>query len=497
MKIFQNKLICVILVVLAAGGVYANSLGGEFVYDDKAMILAYDLVKDIGNLPKAFTSATSVYGNVNYYRPLQTASYMIDYFLWGRVAGGFHLTNIALHMASSALVFLLLFLLFKDSILSLLSALFFAVHPAHATVVSYIAGRADSMLLAAMLLSFVFYVKHRYYDAGKGAYVLSAIAFLIALLSKELAMIIPIALLVLDKYGHRYTKLASGPSKNSLGSMPFFIIVGIYLMIRVLNAGFFVEGAIRPFPLKNRLITVPWNIFEYIRMIIAPYDMHMGREPWVALSVLTGKILTSLVFVTGVFFAGYKLRFRMKPLWFGLCWFILFIFPSLNIITPLFYTIAENWLYIPSVGLFLALAYLTTSTYKLFEEKGLSVFKILIVCLAGGYILAMGTVAVRYNSTWKDEITLGENTLRYNPREFKVYNNIGVAYLGRGDLESAEAAFKKCLEIKPDTGMAYFNLYRVYMAKGKRQEARAYLQRARELDPRRVNILVEKMGIRD
>ncbi|MGB2600179.1 MAG: hypothetical protein WBC99_07025 [Candidatus Omnitrophota bacterium] len=132
-----------LLLVLVTIGVYANSLGGDFVYDDKAMIVAYDLVKDIGNIPKAFTSATTLYGNVNYYRPVQTVSYMADYFLWGKEPLGFHLTNVIFHVACVLLVYVFINLLFKNRILGLVTALLFSVHPAHTGVVSYIAGRAD------------------------------------------------------------------------------------------------------------------------------------------------------------------------------------------------------------------------------------------------------------------------------------------------------------------------------------------------------------------
>ncbi|MGB2631209.1 MAG: tetratricopeptide repeat protein, partial [Candidatus Omnitrophota bacterium] len=106
-------------------------------------------------------------------------------------------------------------------------------------------------------------------------------------------------------------------------------------------------------------------------------------------------------------------------------------------------------------------------------------------------------VTVKQNMTWENEIALGKNTLRFNPKEFKIYNNLGVTYLSRGELGKAEEYFKKCLEVKPDTGMAYFNLYRVYVARGQHMQACEYLERARELDPKRVELLVDKMGIKD
>ena len=107
----------------------------------------------------------------------------------------------------------------------------------------------------------------------------------------------------------------------------------------------------------------------------------------------------------------------------------------------------------------------------------------------------MASITVLHNEDWKSEIAVGENTTKFNPFAFKVYNNLGAAYFKKGELDKAEANLKKCLEIKPDTGMAYFNLYRIYKAKGNNDEANRCLKRARQLDPVRVNVILQKMGI--
>ena len=61
----------------------------------------------------------------------------------------------------------------------------------------------------------------------------------------------------------------------------------------------------------------------------------------------------------------------------------------------------------------------------------------------------------------------------------------------------ADECFRKCLVIIPDTGMAYVKLYRVDFAKGNRPQALEYLKKARQYDSQRVNIIIEKMGIKD
>ncbi|MFH1877788.1 MAG: tetratricopeptide repeat protein [Candidatus Omnitrophota bacterium] len=495
--VINSRVFHIAVLVLLAGAVYSNSLKCGFVYDDKAMITAYDFVKDIKNLPAAFMSPTSVYGNVNYYRPLQTVSYIIDYYFWGGLPAGFHFSNILFHIACVILVYLFVTLLFKNSFPAFICSALFAAHPVNVTVVTYVAGRADAMLCSFMLLCFIFYIKYRY---GSGAYASACAAlvfFTAGLLTKESAMIIPFWIVFFDLYASKYTELEEVKKKRRALYPVFFAILAGYLVFRFAKMSFFVEGAVPPFPLKYRLITVPYNLAQYLRLMILPNDLHVGREPWVAVSLLDGKILVScaVLLVSGM--AVYFNRKKRKALVFGVSWFIFMIFPSLNLITPLFYTLAENWLYIPSIGLFLIAGVLVTELYERCRGKREALRKSAVIVMLLVFSAFMIILTARYNMTWKDEISLGENTLAFNPREFKVYNNVGVAYLGEGDLDKAEANFRKCLAVKPDTGMAYFNLYRVYMARGKKDQAIEYLNKARKLDPGRVGILIEKMGIRE
>ncbi|MBD3426987.1 MAG: tetratricopeptide repeat protein [Candidatus Omnitrophica bacterium] len=492
----RSRTLHIILLVLAAVFVYANSLGGDFVYDDKPMIVQYDLIHQINNLPRAFTSPTTIYGNVNYYRPLQTASYMIDYFLWGEYPAGFHLTNILLHIAVVIMVYTLILLLFKSRPVAFMAAVMFCVHPVHTTVVSYIAGRADSMLCVFMLGCFVSYIKFRYGGKSLAVYALSVFFFGLSLMAKETAMIIPFAIALFELYGRRYTKVQA-PQRKGPWQAAFWAVLLLYVLFRATKMSFFVEGAMAPFPLANRLMTAPYVAGQYFRLLFLPVDLHMGRQPWLASTLFEGKVLLSLVAVGLIYFYAYRMRKKEKAVWFGLLWFAVMIFPTLNIIAPLFYTIAENWLYVPSIGLFLAIAAVASSIYAKLASSSVKVTRWAVTVLVGMYVATMAAVTVSHNRVWKNEITLGLNTIRFSPREFKIYNNVGVAYLSRGDLDKAEEYFWKCLEIKPDTGMAYFNLYRVYMRRGDRAKARQYLDRARELDPGRVGILIKKMGITD
>jgi tetratricopeptide (TPR) repeat protein len=161
----------------------------------------------------------------------------------------------------------------------------------------------------------------------------------------------------------------------------------------------------------------------------------------------------------------------------------------------LFYTLAENWLYIPSAGFYIIAAPICLAIHEKLLSVSSRYFRYVCPGIVFLVTITLAGVTINQNNVWKDEISLGKNTLRFNPREFKIYNNMGVVYLSRGELDKAEEAFKKCLRIKPDTGMAYFNLYRVYKARGENKKAAENLKKAKKYDPKRVGIIMQKMGI--
>src|SRR4030042_5284946 len=198
------------LIAVLTVGIYFNSLKGGFVFDDKPMIVQYDFIKDIRNILKAFISSTNIFGNTNYYRPLQTVSYMVDYFLWAGDPLGFHMTNVMFHILAVMAIYFFIILLFGNKIYAALTALFFSVLPVHTAAVSYIAGRADSILCLFAVLSLHCYIKFKYLKTGKGCFALSVLFFIFALLTKESALIVPLVILLFDIFLFRWTVLKKG-----------------------------------------------------------------------------------------------------------------------------------------------------------------------------------------------------------------------------------------------------------------------------------------------
>ncbi|MFC1509780.1 hypothetical protein ACFL60_08890, partial [Candidatus Omnitrophota bacterium] len=141
---FKQSTLFIVVIILASAFSYANSLQGQFIWDDEDWILKNETVKDWHKWPQLFTQNT-IHGarkGSNFYRPVESITHGIDYFLWGLKLPGHHLPNVIFHILAAIVLFFLLKPVFFEKV-SFLCALFFAIHPVQTEVVTYISGRAD------------------------------------------------------------------------------------------------------------------------------------------------------------------------------------------------------------------------------------------------------------------------------------------------------------------------------------------------------------------
>ena len=195
----KKKLFYYSAIFLIAAAVilcYINTLQNPFIWDDEEIIVNNYLIRNWKNAPEMFK--TSVFGEnlgkIGFYRPLQLFSYSIDYSFWKLNPIGYHISNIIFHLLNVLLVFFLLIKLGIKRNFSFFASLLFAIHPINTEVVTYISGRGDLLFLFFSLLCFIFFI-----NGTKGKqwhYFVSVILFILAILSKENAIVIPFIILV-------------------------------------------------------------------------------------------------------------------------------------------------------------------------------------------------------------------------------------------------------------------------------------------------------------
>src|SRR5262245_40256902 len=174
------------ILVVAVLVCYWNSLENGFVFDDEFLVNTFGRPQDFSHLLRILSDS---------YRPIRNASYVIDFLLWGRRPFGFHLTNVLIHTGNTLLVFFLIRRFPVRPVVPLVAALIFAVHPIQTDSVTYVSGRRDVLFTLFYLAAFHFYLRYR--DKGsRGPFVLFLLSWACSLMSKEMAVSLPLVIFV-------------------------------------------------------------------------------------------------------------------------------------------------------------------------------------------------------------------------------------------------------------------------------------------------------------
>jgi len=471
----SSRIFHLVLITVLGLTVYSTCLNGDFLWDDHGLVKHNNLVRDISNIGKAFQgpmgSGIAIKDDQSskfiFYRPLQAVSFMIDHRLWGPDSFGFHLTNVVLHILSALALYWFVALVFADLRLSFIVSVLFVVHPVHTDAVSYISGRADPLALTFILLTLIFYLK--YSRLKKPVFlVLMLVAYALAILSKETSLIVIGLILAHDFF------LAG--KLNIKTVLPFLPLILFYIILKTVifqqhlpPPGFYQE-------IPERIPGFFLAIFEYIRLIFLPINLHMDYGLKV-FEINNPRALAGVVIVIGLLVHLFRKR-RTDPLYcFAVLWFFLTLMPVANIFFPLHFFMAEHYLYLPSIGIFLVVGRaLPMILEKVKAKKAALGLFVLVVVLLGG-------LTIRQNLVWADPIRFYRNILEYSPDSSDTYNNMGNLYAVEGRYDEAIEAYEKAIEISPRSYKAYANLGNTLRVAGQKEKALAMLKKSIEIQP--------------
>lgn len=479
-KIFKKQnLIAVILIAFIGLIIYANSLFNSFIWDDYSLVVNNQLIRSFDYIKRIFKA--NLYNELrgvratDFYRPVQNLTYTLDYRFFGLNPFGYHLSNILFHILNALLVYCLIFIMAKRRDLALITGLLFVVHPVHTEAVTYIAGRADLLVALFMLLSMIFFVIYpRYINLKKNIfYILSLFCFILALLSKELAIILPLILLL---YDFSFSEAKPGNLVAFLKRYSAFLIVDlIYISLRLTtlhfasSEGVYLTGI---YPFYSRLIIFLHAFNIYFRVLFFPLDLHMCR-----IFVLSLKLLDPVTFFSGLSFLlsvaliiyAYK---KSRLIFFGGLWYLILLFPQSGFY-PINAFMADHFLYLPSIGFFFILSIILT---RYLTRKLLIV---LMITLLGFY----STITIIRNYEWRNPGYFYRQVIERSPYCLDAYVNLGVYYRDKGQYEQAEKLFKKAVDYKFKYYLTGRYLADVYAARGKYDEAIAELNKILNLVP--------------
>lgn len=464
------------VVLLAALAVYWNSLAGAFVFDDTSLIAANPEIRDLGlaSLARIFGSHywQTVAGHGGLYRPLVMLSYACNYAAGGLNPWGYHLANILLHALNAALVLLIVQDLFQDRAFAFWSGLLFALHPIRTEAVAYVAGRAESLAALFFLLAWWYYLRRRI--------ALSAIAFLLAVLSKESAFTFLAAPLLTDWLARRrpepqrYLPLAGAAV---LALVARYVVLGglAPLAISASSNPLVRAGAV------TRLLTATCVFAKYLWLLLVPVplsaDYSFNQIPPVSNPA-------NLCFAAGAaalaaLAAAMVWSFRRAPALFFCGTFFAATFSlTSNFLRPIGTVMAERLLYLPSLGFTCALAYaIARGRQWPRRREAVTAAAVLLVLFYGGR-------TVLRNADWKDHLSLFSSAAAVSPDSSLVQANLASALLyDRGDAAQAAEHALAAIRIEPGDPAAHMTLAEACRKLGQLERAAAAYAEVERLAP--------------
>jgi len=484
-----RTLLLAALVVALAVLPFLNGLGGSFVYDDNRLIVDNSLLDDWSTLWLGFVAeyyaSTADEERLGYYRPVAVALNLVDHQLWGDRALGYKITNLLLHLASTLLLFALGIRLAGRGVGAGAAAIF-AVHPIHTESVTFISGRVDcvaAVFYLAGLLCFACW--RRRIDSPTWAtmhdprYLGLAAAFLVALLSKEMAVTLPLAVACLA--------WAAGDDARSVVRQvaPLAALFAVvYLPLRFVAVGQVATevGFAHAFPFSERLLTAPVIAATYVRDLVAP-EFGLNLEPplEMAAHLLDLRFLGGLAVVATWIGATLWVRRRFGVLAFASAWAFVTLLPVLNLV-PIETLLAERFLYIPSAAyaLVLAVVLLAPRTPMFAVPARISRVGLGIVILAVAVYLPN---AVLRNAFWSDDVTLWTAKLKDDPDSIRAYRNLARYHLRAGNKIPALEALEQIVRLDPGNGLSHYNLGVYQIEEGRLAEARESFEASVAADP--------------
>ena len=451
------------------------TLNNDWVnWDDPGYVEENPLVKELSvqQVAEIFTTP-QVKGT---YCPLVILSLGVNYAISGMEPFGYHLTNMLLHLLNVILIFWFIYLLSGRSDMATISAMLFGVHPMHVEAVAWISARKDvlyALFFLAALISYMYYLKAE--KRKTQYYWLCLILFVLSLLSKGMAVVLPPLLLLID-----YLKERTGLIRLVREKVPFFLISLIFGIVAVVGQQ---QGdaldTIDNYSFGQFVFIAFYGMLMYLVKVVAPFHLSafypyppQGHYlPWYFYAAALPVLL--------VIYTGGRAALKNRKIAFGLGFFLICIGPVLQLFPVGMTIMTERFTYIAYIGLFylIALAFV-----RLMEWAGSAAKRYVI---QGGmviYIATMGVLAWKRSVVWYDGETLWTDVIKKYPKNFLGYSNRAYVLRAKGLDDRALDDLNKSISLKPDEADAYNNRGMIYQSKGENEKALRDFTRSIERD---------------
>ena len=457
-----------LLIVVAVGLTFSNSLHEVFHFDDQHSLVANPHIRQLGAVPDFFVDPQLFSRNIGseMYRPLVLISYALTYEFFGGRAGPYHFGNIAIHLLVALVVYTLYLRLGLEQAGALAGALLFAIHPLVTEPVNYVSSRSESLAALFFLVGLWSYL-------GRGSWALLGAlgSFAAALMTKSSVIVLP---LVLVAYEVWIREVRSPLRWRRV--LPFGALAAIYFW----GTWRLVHEAVVAAPVRGwaeQLGTQLKALVYYLKLLFFPHPLSVEHPFSVAESSIDLVLASVLALLVTLAYLLWRAR-HLRPLLFWLSWIAITLLPTS--LVPLNVLVNERRLYLPLVA-----------------AVGIGIWLVQNRCWGpylryGVLVLSLGLMSMAHqrNIVWRSEKSLWEDARTKAPQMVRPHVQLGAIYRAEGDFSAAADSYALALEIDPNHAPTHNNIGNLYRATNDHSAAEAAYVQALELLPEYPDALI-------
>ncbi|GAB4136708.1 MAG: hypothetical protein Fur0041_11260 [Bacteroidia bacterium] len=475
-----------LVLMIALFITYSNHFQNPFHFDDSHTIVNNVAIRDMGNLHRFFTDATtsSTLPANQAWRPGVTTLNAIDTWISGGTPDSFyfHISIFISYIILGVLLFFFFLHILKKLFpsagqlhwIALFATGFFWLHTANAETINYIIARSDSFSTLMILTAWIMYL----FSEKSKKYYLYLIPVIIGFLVKEVTFTFAPILLV---YALLFEKKEGQRIQLQHFIASFGILVALFIISRVMTPENWKSGGGEWY---WYMFTQAFVIVHYFFTFILPVNLSADTDWTTVTSVTDDRVMIGILFIGALVYAAVACsrHNRTKGITFGIAWFLLALAPTSSIF-PFAEVMNDHRIFYPFIGLIIAgmniVALIlehskTTGRYAL--TRNLTAGLMIIVMCAH----AAGTH--HRNDIWSSGEKLWKDVTEKSPGNGRGWMNYGLALMAKGDMQGAIDNFNKGLQIYPNYSYLHINMGIALNVMKKPAEAESHYRTAISVD---------------
>lgn len=499
----MKKLLQLTFILLAIAAIYSNTLDAAFHFDDMGNIVKNPLIRNLSAFadPSEALEFKEVEGialsKLFSRRIVGYFTFALNYKFHALELRGYHLTNLAIHFISAALVYFLVLALLmtpvlkdtkltaKPCMLAFVTALIFAVHPIQTQAVTYIVQRFSSLCALFFFASLLSYIHARLTQRGPAMWTLMTLSVATAVLAmktKENAYTLLLVLALVEG------TLFTDRSKRRWAMVMFMsaLTVGVMLHAHLVAPGVSIDEATRlqtQMPRTTYFLTELRVIVTYMRLMVLPVSQNLDYDYHLTEGLFDMQLWGAIAVLGAVGYAMYYFWRRARqgqaafiaPM-FGVAFFFITLSVESSFI-PIADVIFEHRLYLPSVGFIFAVS--SMLFYFAPDGQELAVAWAMVLVVAISFSIATYT----RNEIWKSEISLWQDAIAKSPNKARPHYDLADAYEAQRRHEEALREYELAASLAPEEPRVHAGLATMYFKLGRLDDATREFETALAVNP--------------